>query len=80
MPKQVLAGFTTAAGFIIGLKQLNNAFGLRGLAKVGPANPFATWPFGMGICTVMGVTLCVMVVQKKTFLENLWVFRGIEEV
>lgn len=35
MPKSVFEGFTTAVGLIIGLKQINNAFGLYGLTKVG---------------------------------------------
>ena len=39
MPKSVFEGFTTAVGLIIGLKQINNAFGLYSLTKVRLADP-----------------------------------------
>jgi MFS superfamily sulfate permease-like transporter len=40
MPKSVFEGFTTAVGLIIGLKQINNALGLRGLTKVATIPAF----------------------------------------
>eukprot|EP01052_Picozoa_sp_SAG31_P023452 SAG31_NODE_1934_length_6875_cov_2.868506_2_plen_140_part_00 len=62
MPKSVFEGFTTAVGFIIGLKQINHACGMLDLPKV--CTTTFCRPHGHCFCLSLSLT-CRLIVERR---------------